>query len=146
LPALQGTRPAIFDGHNLPDLTAAARANMPNRAWYDDLPEADQKEVVYRCVHAIPNGGHPDWDRLKHFAMCIYAAAEAWSDRNTAGLDALMVWSRKHSCHADATTQQVWREVMRSPPTALTVGTLISDGREHGADFSDLRKDAAAAN
>lgn len=93
------------------DLMALARA-IPN-----DAPSADASaEDKVRDLSSR-------WERFNRIGMAFWAA----SGGSGAGLDAFTTWARKRKDCPDAADEAAarWRHYRTSPPTKLSVGTLI---------------------
>jgi hypothetical protein len=83
----------------------------------DDLPDF---ELYVRAINLIPNPDLP-WNEWKRIIMAIWAAFLGSAD----GLAAAHAFSRKSSKYDAEGTDQAWEEVRRSPPTEISVASIV---------------------
>ncbi len=105
-----------------PVASAALQQRRPNvkRHSQDDFDLAE-------LMDAIPNdcAGWDDWNRA---GLALFAASAGSAD----GFAAFDSWSRKSPKYDPRTVAERWDNYRRSPPTRISIGSLLHVAREHG--------------
>lgn len=109
---------AAYRWLGIPDPYAPPR---PQRSSYTRA-EID----LAKLVDAIPNDC--DWHGWNRIGMAIFAA----SGGSNVGGDIFDRWSAKHAKYNPYTTVERWQNYRRSPPSQLSLGTLIHLARQAG--------------
>jgi hypothetical protein len=101
----------------------------PDEPRHNPKPRREMSNEELRLaelVAAIPNDfAWNDWNRV---GMAIYAASGG-SEEGFIAFDDLSARSPKYDPHA---VRERWNNYRRSPPTRISLGTLIHLAREHG--------------
>jgi Primase C terminal 2 (PriCT-2) len=134
-------RAARRPGHDLPSVLWEADPVLGRRAYHwvgrlapderppDLKPRHDYSSSELRLeeiVAAIPNGcGWDEWNRI---GMAIFAASGG-SELGFVAFDDFSSRSPKYDPHA---VLERWRNYRRSPPSRISLGTLIHHAREAG--------------
>lgn len=118
---------------------------LPRYRHHDSSDEglvADDPQLVEPALSAVPNDDL-NWDDWNRIAMAIFAATGG-SDE---GFEAFDAWSQKCDKYSVHETNKRWRDIWRSPPTQIGMGTIFWEAFEADPDWLyryELEQEAAA--
>jgi hypothetical protein len=141
-----GKMPTAFAGLAVPDMNAAAHANLPRHGF--EAMAAERQNAMLAALLAHPeiskraDSPRADWLQII-FSLCHAETLGAASARNLA-----LQWSKQSPrFNSDADFDKDWHSYNPGRTGGVTVATLIGLARDAGFDtaawFSDARQDIA---
>ena len=139
---LPGQMPRVFAGRSkLPDLNAAAQANLPKYNWFDELPDSRKNDMLW-ALAAHP-GFIPFADRPRpEWLPFLFAFADAGWRGASEARPVAQGWcetSPRFSGQADFDRDF---NSFRPLPNGISVGTLLDAAERAGFDLSPWRDEA----
>ena len=126
----------VFANEQLPDLNAAAQANLPKTSWFDEIGSVGQLQLLSAIaadpgVVTLADQPRDPWLRL------LFSFADAEHRGAPGARDIALVWCRtspKFQCEADF--ERDWHSFR---PGRVTVATLLDAAEKAGFDLEPWR-------